>query len=152
MNISLVLTLFCKRCVFPYLFFNVSYWFVLNQKQRKHQKIIEFWSWKGADSVGFDRFLWNACCSHIIVHNILLRNRHAKKLTWANPISSKQWKSLHELGIFSLLLLYLIVVVFDKSKELWFSRSIWLGPCRVLRNSLNLNVLFGRITSIVSID
>ena len=104
-NISLVLTLFCKRCVFSYVFFNLSYRCVLNQKQRKHQEIIEFWNWKGADSVGFKSFFWNACCSHIIVHNISLRNRHAKKLTWANPISSKQWKSLHELDMFSLLLL-----------------------------------------------
>ena len=73
-------------------------------------------------------------------------------LTFANQIYSKQWKSLHEIDIFILLLAYVIVILFQISKELWFSRSIWLGPCKVLMNSHNLNVLFGRITSILSID
>ena len=111
-KISLVVTLFCKRCVFSYVFVICSHWCVFNKKQRKHQQIIEFWNWKGADSIGFNSFLWNACCSHIIVHNISLRNRHAKKLTLANPISSKQWKSQHEINMFTLFLLYVIVLFF----------------------------------------
>ena len=102
-NISLVLTLFCKRCVFSYVFFIFSYRFVINQKQREHQEIIEFWNWKGAHSVGFNSFFWNACSSQIIVYNISLRNRHAKKLTLANQISSKQWQSLCEINIFTFL-------------------------------------------------
>ena len=148
----MVLTAFCKRTVFSYVFLIVSYRFVFNQKQRKHQEIIEFWNWKGAHSVGFNSFFWNACSSQIIVFNISLRNRHTKKLTLANPIYSKQWKSPHEINIFSLLLLYVIVILCWNSKEFWFSMSIWLGPCRVLKISHNLNVLFKQITSILSID
>ena len=111
-NISLVLTMFCKRCVFSYVFFIFSYRFVCNQKQREHQEIIEFWNWKSGDSVGFNSFFWNACSSQIIVYNISLRNRHAKKLTLANQISSKQWKSPHEINIFTLLSAYVIVMLF----------------------------------------
>ena len=151
-NISLVLTLFCKRCVVSYVFFIFSYRFVFNQKQREHQEIIEFWNWKGADSVGFNSFVWNACSSQIIVYNISLRNRHTKKLTLANPISSKQWKSPHEINIFSLLLLYVIVILCYTSKELWFSRSIWLGPCRVLVISQNLKIFCWLIITILSTD
>ena len=57
-------------------------------------------------------FFSNAGCSHIIVYNNSLRNRRAKKLTFANQISSKQWKSLHEIDIFTLLLAYVIVILF----------------------------------------
>ena len=109
-NMSLVLTVFRKRCVFSCVFFSVSVWVVLNEKQKKHKQIIEFWNWKGADSLGFNRFVWNACFSQTIVYIISLRHRHPKQLRLANPISPKQWKSQREINIFTFLFIYVIIV------------------------------------------
>ena len=96
------------------------------------------------------RFFWNACVSQMIVGNVSLKIRQAKKRTWANAICSKQWKSVCEIDVFTLLFVYVIVVFLKKYKELWFSKSIWLGPCKVLIISPNLTKNWWLITSMPS--
>ena len=105
-DISLVLKVFLKRCVFSCFssFFNlICFWLI----EKKHQKNVVILGGQNVDImlvlIGFSEM---RVFSQVSFFNDGFENVKGKKRTWANPMSSKQWKSLYEIDNFTFLFVY----------------------------------------------
>ena len=55
--------------------------------------------------------------SQVSFFNDCFANLKGKKRTWANPMSSKQWKSLYEIDNFSFLFIYVFFRFLEKYEK-----------------------------------
>ena len=55
--------------------------------------------------------------SHVCFFEDFFENLKGKKRTWANPMSSKQWKSLYEIDNFTFLSVYVFFCFSKKYKK-----------------------------------
>ena len=63
--------------------------------------------------------------SQVSFFYVFFEKSKGKKRTWANPMGSKQWKSLYEIDNFTFLFVYVFFCFFQKYEKRSFSRSIW---------------------------
>ena len=126
LNISLVLLVFLKRCVFFTCFLHLLMWFVLGRVRTTNWKIIVI---LGGEKVliifGFNRFFWNACFLQVSLFMISLKIRRVKSIHGRIPWAQNSGNPCTKL-IISLFCSYMCVFRFLKKYETWwFSRSIW---------------------------
>ena len=113
-DISLVLKVFLKRCVFScfYLFFYVICFWSIGQK---HQNIVVILGGQNVDImlvlIGFSEM---RVFSQVSFLNDFFEKSKGKKRTWANPMGSKQWKSLYEIDNFTFLFVYVFFLFLKK--------------------------------------
>ena len=55
--------------------------------------------------------------SQVSLFNDFFENLKGKKRTWANPMSSKQWKSLYEIDNFTFLFVYVFFLFLKKCEN-----------------------------------
>ena len=53
-------------------------------------------------------------CSQMRLFNDFVEKSKGEKRTWANPMGSKQWKSLYEIHDFTFLFVYVFFLFFEK--------------------------------------
>ena len=79
----------------------------LVDRKKKHQKKVVILGRQNVDImlvlIGFSEM---CVFSQVIVLNFVFENLKGKKRTWANPMSSKQWKSLYEIDNFTFRFVY----------------------------------------------
>ena len=75
-------------------------------------------------------FFWNACFSTSEFVRKSVKKNKEKEATWASPMCQKQWKSLYEIDILTFGVQMRVFNFLGKYKERWFSKSIWIGPCK----------------------
>ena len=63
--------------------------------------------------------------SHVSFVNDFFETLKGEKRMWANPMSSKQWKSLYEIDNFTFLFVYMFFCLLKKHEKCLFSMSIW---------------------------
>ena len=96
-----------KRCVFScfYCFFLCDLFLV--DRKKKHQKIVVILGGQNVDImlvlIGFSEM---RVFSQVSFLNDFFEKSKGEKRTWANPMSSKQWKSLYEIDNFTFLFIY----------------------------------------------
>ena len=102
----------------------------LVDREKKHQKIIVILGGQNVDiMLVLIRFSEMRVFSQVSFLNDFFEKSKGEKRTWANPMSSKQWKSLYEIDNFTFLFIYVFFRFLEKYETSLFSRSIWQGPC-----------------------
>ena len=90
----------------------------LVDRKKKHQKNVVILGGQNVDImlvlIGFSEM---RVFSQVSFFNDLFKNVKGKKRTWANPMSSKQWKSLYEIDNFTFLFLYVFFPFLKKCEK-----------------------------------
>ena len=111
-NVHISLVLKCvRKAVFFHVFIYCFILFVFCRLDKKHENIIVI---SGGQNVNI--MLVFIGCSEMSVFsqvrflNELFEKSKGEKRTWANPVGSKQWKSMYEIDNFICLFVYVFFV------------------------------------------